>query len=343
MNRIVLIIFRCLSAVTLSLAALHAVADSAVTSAPNGDVRDAIQLRAPAHPSTINHTLLLGVARAGQRIVAVGERGTVALSDDAGKTFRHARSVPIQATLTAVHFADDRHGWAVGHWGIILATADGGETWTVQRADTAHDQPLFSVHFRDAHNGLAVGLWSLMLRTTDGGATWQPVSVPPRAQERKTDRNLFSVFADDKGVFYVTSEAGVVLASSDGGQTLRYLDTGYSGSLWCGLALPGGGLLVGGLRGTLLRSDDGGATWQTISVSVPRSITALANDGKGGVVGAGLDGLFLFSRDGRIFESRALEGRPVLTGVIAMSSGLPLLISKSGPVWPTAAAVSASR
>lgn len=318
--------------ILLAMAVFHSAAALAQVPVAGSDGSPLARLRASVHRPTIDHTLLLGVARAGDRIVAVGEHGAVVLSDDAGKTFRHAKKVPVQATLTAVHFADAQKGWAVGHWGIILVTQDGGENWTLQHVDTAQDQPLFAVHFSDAQNGLAVGLWSMMMRTTDGGATWQQVAVPPRAQERKADRNLFSIFSDKKGVIYVTSESGQVLVSPDTGKSWRYLDTGYEGSLWCGIALPDGGLLVAGLRGTLLRSDDSGATWTPIAISAARSITSLASDEQGGVVGVGLEGLYLSSRDARTFETHVLEGRPILTGVVKTSSGKAVLISKMGPV-----------
>ena len=77
-----------------------------------------------------------------------------------------------EPTLTSVSFIDARTGWAVGHWGAILKTTDGGETWEVQRLVTSEDRPLFGVHFIDANHGVAVGLWSLILVTDDGGKTW---------------------------------------------------------------------------------------------------------------------------------------------------------------------------
>jgi photosystem II stability/assembly factor-like uncharacterized protein len=113
---------------------------------------------------------VLAAARAGKRVVSVGDYGTVMISD--GGAFRQAREVPVNATLTAVTFVDDKFGWAVGHWGAILHTEDGGETWTRQRLDTTTDRPLFSVHFIDRNNGVAVGLWSLLLTTQDGGKNW---------------------------------------------------------------------------------------------------------------------------------------------------------------------------
>ena len=60
-------------------------------------------------------SLLLDLAFAGQRMVAVGERGHVMLSDDQGATWRQAKSVPTRVLLTAVFFVDSEYGWAVGH------------------------------------------------------------------------------------------------------------------------------------------------------------------------------------------------------------------------------------
>lgn len=76
--------------------------------------------------------LLLSSARAGDRLIAVGEFGHVALSDDNGKTWRQAKTVPTQSTLTSVVFIDANTGWAAGHDKTILTTTDGGETWTIQ-------------------------------------------------------------------------------------------------------------------------------------------------------------------------------------------------------------------
>src|SRR6185369_10757001 len=72
-------------------------------------------------------SLLLDLALAGNRMVAVGERGHVLLSDDQGATWRQAKSVPTRVMLTAVFFVDADYGWAVGHDETILNTVDGGE------------------------------------------------------------------------------------------------------------------------------------------------------------------------------------------------------------------------
>ena len=88
--------------------------------------RAAIAVRSPGR------AVLLAADKAGARLVAVGEHGVVALSDDQGITWRQARVVPTSVSLAAVRFADERSGWAVGHGGVLLRTTDGGETWLRQ-------------------------------------------------------------------------------------------------------------------------------------------------------------------------------------------------------------------
>jgi len=286
---------------------------------------------APTMPR-ISHTLLLDAARAGSRIVAVGEGGTVAISDDDGKHFRRARTVPVQAALTSVFFVDEKLGWAVGHWGLILHTADGGETWSIQAQDLSADRPLYSVWFKDANAGVAVGLWSKVLRTVDGGKTWNPVQVGAPEQGAKADRNLFHLFTDRKGNLFSTAEAGWLLRSRDSGETWQYIKTGYAGSLWAGIALSDGALLVGGLRGTVLRSNDDGASWTPVVQPIPRAVTSFAQEADGTVYAAGLDGLWLRSEDGRNFVGQQIRARPTLTAIVLRKSEPPLLMSKSGPV-----------
>src|SRR5688572_22445442 len=116
--------------------------------------------------------LLVDAARVGgSRIVAVGDRGYIAVSDDNGATWKRAKA-PAAPLLTAVRFADAKHGWAVGHDSVILATSDGGESWTQQFSAPSEQRPLLDVHFNDATTGMAVGAYGAYYETGDGGKTW---------------------------------------------------------------------------------------------------------------------------------------------------------------------------
>lgn len=294
-----------------------------------------LQLHAAEKARAATEVQLLGATRAGKRLVAVGDHGVVLLSDDDGKSFRQASSVAADVTLNAVSFADSRNGWAVGHWGVILRTNDGGETWTLQRNDIEVDQPLFSVYFKDSHEGWTVGLWSLMLHTTDGGTTWTAVKLPPPPGSKKADRNLYAIFSDTKGALYVACEQGRVMRSTDSGASWTYAETGYAGSFWTGVALQDGTLLVGGLRGTIYRSADSGATWQAAKTPFKSSITDLMQSEDKNIVASSLDGITLASNDGGMnFTGAQRADRTALTAIVDTSAGRPIFFSTNGVAKP---------
>ena len=150
-------------------------------------------------------SLLLDLAWAGPRVFAVGERGHILHSDDAGKTWVQS-PVPASATLTAVYFADDRHGWAVGHVEAILATSDGGESWRLAHFEPGNPQPLLDVASADAARGVAIGayvtvLWALGLDgTLDGvahpdtdthGKTLEASRRPARVRKSQKSKNEY--------------------------------------------------------------------------------------------------------------------------------------------------------
>jgi len=73
------------------------------------------------------------VALAGNHIWIVGRPGSALLhSGNGGGTWDVVKTKQ-PLPLNGVFFADDKQGWAVGELGAILATADGGKRWTVQR------------------------------------------------------------------------------------------------------------------------------------------------------------------------------------------------------------------
>lgn len=287
----------------------------------------------PAAPSSnAVRATMLGATWADGRVVAVGDHGVVLLSDDRGNSFRQARSVPLSSPLAAVSFVDSKHGWAVGQWGAILVSGDGGDSWQVQRLSSEEDRPLFAVHFFNTRQGVAVGLWSLVLTTDDGGKTWteQTLQAPPGYS--RADLNLMGLFADTHGNLYATAERGQVLRSDDQGKNWRYLDTGYEGTLWTGAVLADGTLLVGGQRGTLLHGSSDGQQWRRVSLESKSSITDMAVSDRQVVV-VGLDGLMVRSSDGgRGFNERHTADGVSLTAVLLGGHADPVLFSRRGVV-----------
>lgn len=153
------------------------------------------------------------------------------------------------AELTDVVFADATHGWAVGailgdegtNASVILATTNGGATWTRQltyHPPVLENQPgavLTAIACSDARHLVAVGTDDSgceVFRTANGGATWTGLSRAAKAS---------------LGFFDLSD---VVLASATRG--------------WA----------VG--DGTIAETTNGGATWTRQSVGVGVGLDALS-------------------------------------------------------------------
>lgn len=279
----------------------------------------------PSMPSKLAaKSLLLDVALAGDRMVAVGEWGHIVYSDDDGKTWTQAK-VPVDVTLTGITFADEKNGWAVGHDAVILNTTDGGVTWTIQNKQPDLEQPLFSIYFRNPQSGFAVGAYSLFLETNDGGKTW--TSRPPG----DLDYHMNAIVKAKNGHLFIAGEAGTVWRSTDDGATFEPIQTPYAGSFWNGLALPDGGILVFGMRGNIWRSDDDGATWNQIANPSTSSLQAgrVLNDGR--VVLIGLEGAVLVSSDGgKTFKYTPRDDREAMAALIQTKDGTIQVFGEEG-------------
>ena len=293
-----------------------------------------------------SHSLLIDIAKAGPRLVAVGERGHILFSDDQGQSWTQAR-VPSRQLLTAVYFADAKHGWAVGHDAQILASTDGGVTWTQQYQDLKREAPLLDIWFNDASHGLAVGAYGALIETTDGGKTWADVS------DRLDNEDQYHLNAiahiKDAGLFIV-GEQGSMFRSSDDGQTWEKLEGPYEGSLFgvISTAQPQT-LLAYGLRGNLYRSTDFGSTWEQVQLNAARgalefglSGATLLEDGSLVVVGNG-GSVVVSHDDGQTFSVFNRPDRISLSAVTAAGNGNLILAGQGGVRVATSAGAELSK
>lgn len=293
-------------------------------------------------PKALN-AAMLAITHAGPRLVAVGERGTVLLSDDGAKSWRQAQ-VPVQVTLTAVRFIDARRGWAVGHLGVILKSDDGGESWVKQLdgvqaaklvaadgderskrfAEEEPDKPFFDLDFIDAQHGFAVGAYNLAFATSDGGQHWTPMlSRLPNPKSL----HLYGVRVAG-GHVYIAGEQGLLMASGDGGASFNALPVAYKGSYFGLLAARSGTLIAYGLRGNAWRSADQGASWTRLDTGLPTSISAALELDGGELALLAQTGELLRSRDdGRSFTKTLPSGGPLPAAGLAAADGGALVIA----------------
>ncbi|MGH8457922.1 MAG: YCF48-related protein [Nevskiales bacterium] len=192
---------------------------------------------------------LIDIADTGKRLVAVGQRGNIVVSDD-GKTWKQVPS-PVNIMLNRVRFLDAGRGWVVGHDATILNTTDGGNSWKVQHYD-AEARQLYDILMLDAQNGIAVGGYATYLTTADGGANWQPRQFP--LVDLGLHFNTIERLGD--GTLFIAGEKSLMAWSGDKGETWQMLNSPYNGTFFGAVPLGTRGVLVYGLRGRVYVSLD---------------------------------------------------------------------------------------
>lgn len=239
---------------------------------------------------TMERLLLVDATRAGNRVVAVGDRGYAVYSDDNGATWKRSKG-PTAPLLTAVDFFDAKQGWAVGHDSVILATADGGETWTQQFSAPSEQRPLLDVLFLSATHGFAVGAYGAFYETADGGKSWNVRKVIA------DDKHLNAILKLADGKLMILGEAGTVLVSADAGKSWTALASPYKGSFFGGVTTDDGAVVAFGLRGRIYRSADAGKTWKQVENASVATLMGGSRLPAGALVVAGAAGTVLVSRD----------------------------------------------
>lgn len=198
--------------------------------------------------------------------------------------------------LLGIWFADERTGFAVGAFDLVLATADGGETWEpwVGRTDNPRALHLLAIG-RAAGAVLIAGEQGLLLRLDRGGERFRAVAAPRRG-------SLFGVTGDGAAAL-VYGLRGTVLRSEDGAASWREVPTGLDVSVTGGAALPGGRVVLVSQAGDVLVSADGGRTFRAVPRARSAPASSVAATRADAVVIAGVDGL-------RVEALRRGEARP---------------------------------
>lgn len=321
--------------------------------------RDPLDVPSPA-TKLLDGSQLAAVAKAGDRVVAVGTRGLIVVSEDGGRQWRQVLA-PVSTELVGLQFVDAKDGWAVGHGGVVLHTGDGGLTWTKQldgrqtvqllrqhfksKANAGDEiakrqlevvelnyaegpeQALLGVWFEDSKHGFACGSFGTLLATSDGGQTWSSWMERFDARE-PVHLNAIRGIA---GEVFIASERGVVYRLDRQAQRFIAHQTGYRGSFF-GVAGGRQAIVAYGLRGTVYRSLDGARTWEAVQSGAQAAInggTALS-DGR----------ILLVTQDGQALvgdpSAASLKGLPLqrrglFQDVVQTSNSTAVLVGWNGP------------
>lgn len=319
--------------------------------------RPAVQVRQPGK------CVLLDITAAGDRLVAVGERGIVVLSDDKGKTWRQVK-MPTSVTLTAVTFPSPVDGWAVGHSGVVLHTKDGGERWERQLdgavaarlaledaeaglkrlgeddergkqllsdarllASDGADKPFLDISFINDKEGVIVGAYGLVYHTRDAGETWTPWMS---RLENSKGLHLYTIqIAGDR--IAIAGEQGFFCCSIDGGETFKRIETPYRGSYFTSTVSQKGELLIAGLRGNAFWYDATSETFTRIDVPIPVSFSVSITGTDGEIYLANQAGDILTYREQeKKFLSVNVPRMPLISSLTRLENGNLVAVGVGG-------------
>jgi photosystem II stability/assembly factor-like uncharacterized protein len=224
--------------------------------------------------------------------------------------------------------------WAVGNFGAILHTANGGHSW--EPHDSGTTLPLFSVDFADAEHGWVVGKSAVILATTDGGKTWksQPCPVP-------SSKHLFKVKAVSPSTVWAVGDWGAITMTTDGGRTWQdrslpslKISTGarpdrnehlvLEDIVLYDLSWPDAqhGFLAGEFA-TLLATSDGGETWEKRDLPTDKTIFGITFRTPDEGWAVGIDGLVLHTADaGHTWDVQHGHPEPATIDELAFTDAL---------------------
>lgn len=259
------------------------------------------RLERPSQVTTLaDQALLTDMQSVGDHQVMVGAAGHILLRDSRGHL--QQAKVPVDLLLTALHFVDDKLGWAVGHDGVILHTRDGGLTWNKQLDGRSINPLLLKVaqeqadHLQQAADAapddekLATDLDNALFALDDAQA----------ATTSGPSRPLLGVWFSNAQHGWAVGAYGIFLSTGDGGeswQVVNSLDNPDRLHLNAVIGLRDGALIVAGEGGRLYRSVDNGAHWDQTQQPTDASLYTLTQLRNGDVLAAGFGGTLLTSSD----------------------------------------------
>ncbi len=112
------------------------------------------------------------------------------------------------AWLHDVYFVSENKGFIAGSGGTLLATADGGKSWTKRNVYTG--DAIEQIHFTDENSGWTVGTEGKIYQTVNGGKSW-------RAQASNVTLDLTDVFFLNTAEGWAVGDDGAILHTTTSG------------------------------------------------------------------------------------------------------------------------------
>ncbi|HET8881747.1 MAG TPA: hypothetical protein VFM56_06175 [Solimonas sp.] len=310
------------------------------------------------HPDGL---LVDGLARNGDRLLAVGEQGLILVADGVKGPWHEAKIDPQRgSTLTKVKFIDDKLALAVGHDGWILRSTDRGETWK--------EAFFIATPKEDGDDSAAPPAAGAIAPPPDAAMSAEPPpdastsAEPPAdagssAEPPADDAGMgFDPFGGDSGPaplqpdpllgiagpfngrLFAFGGFGLMLVSEDQGQNWKRVTDEALGDhhLNAMVRAADGALILVGERGLMARSTDNGDHWQIVPPVYDGSFFGVLALKSKALLAFGMRGhVFRSDDDGRTWtESKVSTGSSLFGGsvsadgdVVLVGAGSTLLVS----------------
>jgi len=207
------------------------------------------------------------ISAVNNKIVVVGSGGGIAVSDDAGSSWKLATEIP-SSTLYVIDMIGDKTIIATGFYGAFLRSDDLGLTWKSSFISDKNACPTVKdLYFLDENIGYSAQNNRVVAKTTDGGKTWTQI------MKDTLDSKVINY-----GVQFIDENIGFVVGKF-GSNVSAFYKTTDGGTTWSSLVadpnLPdelnalyffdeSNGVVVGD-ETTLSITEDGGDTWSKIT------------------------------------------------------------------------------
>ncbi len=215
----------------------------------------------------------LGVSAAGSHAVAVGQMGTIAYRAAAGE-WKLAES-NTQERLFDVSINSRGIGVAVGAFGALLRTEDGGRSWVESapswkgvfrdgagRLGDFFTPSLYAAEISEKGRIWVAGELSLIMTSDDGGNSWTVRNAGGNDDEG-IEPTLSAVDVRDDGVGFAVGQEGVVFRTDDFGVRWVALPRPSRANLLGVASKPDGTVVLSGMRDMRI-SRDGGQTFEAV-------------------------------------------------------------------------------
>jgi photosystem II stability/assembly factor-like uncharacterized protein len=258
-------------------------------------------------------------------LLATRQGNRIVRTTDGGDTFTAA--TPPAESAFAVELASSTRGLAVGNFGSVVISDDGGETWRVVGGRLTETYTL--VEAATDRVAYAGGLAGALARTTDAGQTWVNVSPP-------TSLAIRAVAAPTTSRLFVLAQDGTLQRSDNGGASYRLLNTGTPVGALDVVAIDADHVVVIGSRG-IRRSINGGETFSAVSDRDLRGAGLFGSDTAGpGIFAFGSRRLLYSPNGGLTWRRLRAPSKTRIRDVSFGSTQTGYLLDWSDRLWRTA-------